>query len=193
LATTLDELLQSIHPNRTLDQVDARADEAVNSFPLEAATIADWDDFRRCLSRFLAHVENYVLRLSAYPTISHEFSWSRCTRLLMKAYGPNGEKAALDMARTGVQGGLYAVLKAMASHIEAEYAGNEITARVHTYWNSLSAEEKWAAATKYLAEYGHLLPTDLTEASAARLRADFPSVLEQHPRLLRRFGRVGRY
>lgn len=193
MATTLDELLNSIHPSRTLDQVDVRADEAVNLFSMAAATIADWDEFRRCLSRFLAHVENRVLRLASYPAISHDFSWSRCTSLLMKAYGPSGEKAAFEMSRTGVQGGLHAVLRNMALHVAAEYAGNEITARVHTYWNSLSAEEKWAATTEYLAAYGHLLPTDLTEASAARLRANFPRVLEEHPHLLRRLGRVGRH
>ena len=45
---------------------------------------------------------------------------------------------------------------------------------------------------EYLKKYGHLLPSELTEGSAARVRANFPKVLAQHPKILQKTRRLGR-
>ena len=52
------------------------------------------------------------------------------------------------------------------------------------YWNGLSLPEKLAAPDEYLREFAHLLPEELVDGSAARVRADFPKVLEEHVRLV---------
>ena len=188
----LDDLLESIGHQRALDLTMARADQAINSFDATAVQITDWDAFRTCLARFYQHMETTVLCLSAPMNAPLEFYWGRCVRPLLAAYGINGEKAAFEMARTGAEGGLYVVLKAIAHQMAEEYAGNEISARILTYWNSLSVDEKLAAPREYLARFGQLLPGELTEGSAARIRANFPKVLEQHPRLMRDLSRTVR-
>jgi hypothetical protein len=66
------------------------------------------------------------------------------------------------------------------------YAGNEISARVSHLWIQLSMEEQFQMIDEYLSKYGHLLPSELTEGSAARVKANFVKVLEEHPRLVRR-------
>lgn len=192
MSTKLDRLLDSIHPHRTLDVVDARTDEAVNTFHANTAVITDFNDFRACLIKFLNHVETRVLRLSHHPDAAASFHWGRCVQLLLQEYGTHAEQTTFEIVRTGNEGGLYAVLKALAKRIAIQYAENEISARVWTYWNSLSVSEKLAASTEYIAKYGHLLPSELTEGHAARLREGLPKVLEQHPQLLRRLGRIGR-
>lgn len=192
MPSQLDRLLDYIHPTRTLDEVDQRADEAINAFTALAAQITEWDSFRVCLIRFLHHTDAQLLRLRRSCPMGTDFDWGRCCQVLLRAYGPNGEKAAFEMARTGNDGGLYAVLKTMARYMAEQYVDNEISAKVGFYWNRLSVEERWAACDEYLAKYGHLLPSELTEGSATRLRANLPKVLEEHPRLLRRLQRVGR-
>ena len=121
-----------------------------------------------------------------------DFDWGRCTQILMRAYGSNGEKAAFEMARTGNDGGLYAVLKKMANSMAEQYIENEVSAKVSFYWNGLTVDEMLKAADEYLSKYGHLLPSELTEGSAGRIRANMPKVLQEHPRLLQRLGRIGR-
>jgi len=192
LRAKLERLLHSIDPSRTLDRVDSRADEAVNTFPMNTGSISQWVGFRDCLIRFVTHMETHVLRLPGYPEASVEFHWGRCVRLLLEEYGVNGDKAAFEMVRTGTEGGLHSVLRAMARRIATQYAKNEITARIGTFWNNLSPQEQLEASTLYLAQYGHLLPSELTEGSAARLRANFPRVLEEHPHLLGRLRRIRR-
>lgn len=193
MTTELDRLLDHIHPSHTLDQVDVRVNEALNTFNVGKSVIDQWEDFRDCLVRFLAHLETRVLRSHAYPEAPPDFSWGRCARLLLDEYGLNGEKAAFEMARTANDGGLYTVLKAVARGIARQYSRNEISSRVNTFVNGLTVDERLAVSQEYLDKFGHLLPSELTEGSAARLRANFRSVLEEHPYLMRRLGRIGRY
>ncbi len=192
MTMTLDQLLASIDPERTWEEAAARVDEAVNSYPHRSARLDRWDDFRVCLIDFMRHVEASVLHIPAMPQASLDFEWGRCVRILSNEYGVNGEKAAFEMARTGNEGGLYAVLKRVAGHIAQHYGGREVAGRAGTWWDELSVEEQLAAIEEYLAKYGHLLPAELTEGSAVRVKANFPKVLQEHSQMLQRMRRVGR-
>ena len=190
--TNLDKLLESIDPAQTLDQVSARIDDALNSFLTESGIIKDWDEFRKLVTTFFRHIENYVLRIHTFRSPDPDIDWGRCCRLLIKKYGINGEKAAFEMVRTGTQGGLYKVLKEIAEQMTEEYAGNEISARISHFWNALSTDEQIEIIEEYIDKYGHLLPSELTERSAARIKVNFPKVLNEHPRLVKRMRNVGR-
>jgi len=188
----LDRLLQELDPEHTIEQTFRRADRAINSFPMRQGLITDWDAFTHCLAEFVVHVESYILDLSDPVRSSFDFEWGRATRILMKVYGRSGEKAAFEMARTGNEGGLYRVLKAVAMRIADELSKNEISGRVNDFWQSHTPEEVLAASGQYLAKYGHLLPSEMTESSAGRIRGSFLKVLENHPKLVQRLRRVGR-
>lgn len=192
MQTKLDKLLCSISPEGAIEDVFNRANEAINTFHTETVQIVEWDHFRHCMSEFLRHVEACTLRLSGPVKASSDFYWSRCAYVLLKIYGSSGEKAAFEMARTGNEGGLNAVLRAVAMHVAQGYAQNEIYAKVSIYWKSLCVDEKLDASSEYIAKYGHLLPSELTEGGAGRIRANLPKVLKEHPRLVQRIRRVGR-
>jgi hypothetical protein len=192
MTTNLDMLLESIDPSRTYDQVSARVDEAVNDFAMHRPIIEDWDEYENYLADFYRHIETVVLRMGSGVPDSREYYWGQCANLLNKAFGPSGFKAAFEMVRTGKEGGLYQVLKTVADLIAEKYAQNEIFARISHYWESLTLDEKLAAPDEYLSKYGYLLPPELTEGSAARLRANFPKVLEEHPKMIRQMRRIGR-
>ncbi len=191
MSTVLEQLLADIDPSRTYDQTFARADEAINTFRFRGAQITDWGAFGACLAEFFAHVEAKMLRLHPSP-VDMDFHGGRCAQLLRHIYGAGGAKAAFEMARTGNEGGLFAVLKTVALRMAEEYSENEISARVGQYWERLSVDEQISATTEYLEKYGHLLPSEMTEGYGARIRANFPKVLAQHPQVLRRTRRLGR-
>jgi len=190
MKTKLDELLNSIDPARTLDQVSERVDEAINSFQLKSGTTKSWDVFKTVLTSFFCYTESFILQIHPPRRPHPDIDWGRCCRLLMKEYGSNGEKAAFEMVRTGSEGGLYAVLKAVAKRMMDEYAGKEIPARIAHFWQNLSVDEQIEATEEYLDKYGHLLPSELTEGSAARIRFNFIKVLEEHPNLNKRMRNV---
>ena len=195
MTTKLERLLESIHPTRTIDEVSRRMDQAVNSFQAGSSRITDWREFEKCIARFMVHLQNHVLRLRKPRHLTEEYieyDLHHGFMVLQKLFGKNGEKAAFEMARTGNEGGLYGVLRKFARRTVEGYAADEIAARVGDYWNNLSTEEKLDAPREYLRQYGHLLPSELTEGSAAGIRAFFPKVLKEHPRIIKGLRRIGR-
>jgi len=193
MPTKLEQLLAKIDPEVTLDKTSALADKAMNTFSFGPGQISNRNEFEKCLTDFFCHVDTNVLGASKSFNSEHcSFQWGRCGILLSHIYGHNAENTAFDMARTGKSGGLYAVLKAIALRMAEEYAENEIAAIIGDYWKKLSPDEQFTAADEYLEKYGHLLPSELTEASAARIRTNFTGVLENHPKILQKTRRLGK-
>lgn len=191
MMTRLDYLLNSLDP-RITDATNRRVDEAMNTFRCPVQ-VTRFPDFVSILTRFFLHLEASILNVAGgMPDMGMDFHWGRCVRMLVKAYGHNGEKAAFEISRTGKEGGLYGVLKKVGQVLADEYIDNEIKARIGSYWSSLSVEGKLAAGQEYLEKFGHLLPEELTEGSAARVRANLPDALQQHARMLRDLRRIGR-
>ena len=193
MQTELDRLLNSISPEETIVETFNRANEAINTFHPKSVLIEDWDEFRDCMTEFRRHVDNYSFRLRRRIDVSTDYYWSLCAHALLRVYGSSGEKTAFEMARTGKDGGLNAVLRAVATHVAEGYAKAEIRAKVSAYLNSLSNDQQLAASAEYLAKHGHLLPSEMTEKSAARIHANFSKVLEKHPWLILEIHEVGRY
>ena len=192
MPTKLEQLLAEIDPKLTLDKTSALADSAINTFSFDSGQITDRDEFENCLTDFFCHVDSNVLGVSQSFNSEHrDFQWGRCGILLSHIYGHNGENTAFDMARTGKSGGLYAVLKAIALRMAEEYAENQIGALIGEYWKKLTLDERFAASDEYLEKYGHLLPSELTEDNAVRIRANFRQVLEKHPEIIRKIRRLG--
>ena len=193
MPTKLEQLLEKIDPKLTLDKTSALADNAMNTFSFGSGQMTDRKEFEDCLTDFFCHVDSNVLGVSKSFNSEHrDFQWGRCGILLSHIYGHNCENTAFDMARTGKSGGLYAVLKAIALRMAEEYAENQTGALIGEYWKKLTLDERFAAPDEYLEKYGHLLPSELTEDSAVRIRANFPKLLAQHPEIIRKIRSLDR-
>ena len=192
MQTELDRLLAFIGPEITIVETFNRANEAVNTCGIDTGRIESWDEFTYCMAEFLRHLDFCILRLYKPVDISSEYYWSRCNQVLCRIYGPSGQKAAFEMARTGNESGLYGVLKAVAMQVAEDYSKNEIAGKVSAYLNSVSYDKQLDASSEYISKYGHLLPSELTEGSAARIHANFRKVLQDHPRMLLQLHNVGR-
>ncbi len=191
--TKLDRLLSSIEPERTIDRVARLVDEAINKFLPGPEQIQQFDGFVAYIICFCRFVETTVLGLrNGAPQASRDYDLGRCTHIISEAYGAQEFRTAFEIARTGNEGGLYAVLRKLGEVFAKEYTQNEIAARIWAYWNGLSLAEKLAAPDEYLSKYGHLLPSEITEGYAVRIRTNLPKVLQEHARMMQRLRRVGR-
>ena len=192
MASKLERLLRDIHPARTIDETYRRADEAVNSFRIATGRLKDRHEFRKLMTRLFVHIECSVLKIRPARNVHPSLDWSRCCAVLRRAYGAQGEYVAIQRALSGHEGGLFSVTRDLASNMAEEYAQTEISARVATYWDGLTVDERLEASREYLDLWGHLLPADVTEGGAARLRAFFPRFLEKHPSMVHSLSMVGR-
>ena len=192
MSTKLEQLLARIDPKETLDSTSALADKAMNTFSFGPGRITDRKEFEDYLTDFFCHVDSNVLKFSkSFNSANRNFQWGRCRTILSHIYGDNGMMTAFDMARTGKAGGLYAVLKAVALRMAEEYAENRIGGIISDYWKKLTLDEQLSVTDEYLERYGHLLPSELAEGSAVRIRANFPKLLAQHPEIIRKIRRLG--
>jgi len=193
MTTKLESFLQSIDPARNMEEVSRRVDQALNSYRMGKGIIHNWDEFKLLVSKFCSHIESVVLRMPHAIFFNPDIYWGRCCRIFMKEYGGSaGERAAFEIARTGTEAGLLSILRLVGKRMGEEYARQEISARISHFYGGLTADEKLAVCEEYLEKYGHLLPSELTEAGAVRLKANFTKVLEEHPHLMMRLREIGR-
>lgn len=187
MKTRLERLLGNIEP--VPDRIDRVVDSALNTFPLATAIIADWDQYRQCLARFLCHVECTILGVPGRAT-NVDFDVDRCWHLLRKEYGASAPQAAFEAVRAGSEGGLRQVLRSVAELFSRDYAENLIGVAVEAYWSNRGPSAVLADAKEYIHRYDHILPGEISEGSAARIPANFRKVLKQHPFLIRRLCRT---
>jgi len=188
MTTRLEKLLKEIDPYRLIREIYSRMNSALRTFSYGYLTIRNWQEYENYLAKFFCYIENITLRVKmpVHPTIHYQ----RCIRFLNEEFGPNGEKIAYKMAKTGVNGGLFAVLNIIAKRLAEFYTRNTIRAFVDRYWNKLSYNQRIAAAKEYRKKYGHLIPSDYTEGSPAFLAANLQKILEEHPFMIERIRQV---
>lgn len=192
MKTKLCKLIDSINPAHSLDRISNLVDNAVNSFRVRRGAVQSREEFETILINFFCHIENVVLKINPQRLPHPDIDWGRCTNMLRKEYGPNGDITAFEIAKSGTEGGLYSVLKAVARHMADEYAGNYIGSYINDFWDALSVDEKLAVSKEYLDKYGHLIPSELMEGGAVRVRAFFWKVLEEHPKIVQKLRNVNR-
>ncbi|MFH1614966.1 MAG: hypothetical protein ABIG61_07770 [Planctomycetota bacterium] len=188
----LDILLESISLERVVEETYNRANEAIGSFNFGRAKIETWEEFKCCMAGFRKHLDEKMLKLKKPLDVQLTEYWKYCIGPLLKVYGNNGDVTAFTIANTGNEGGLYAVLKAFAMYKAEEYTKNEISGRVYSYWQGLSAAEKVEAAGEYLSKYRHIIPSELFESGSPTLIDNFWQVLEKHPFVVQTLHKAGR-
>lgn len=185
--TRLERLVRDLAPERTIYPVARRVDEAINTFPVKPPLITRYEDFVEYIVALCRHIEAAILCLpEGHSAMDKAFEPKRYLPVLTRAYGNEGIKAAFEIARTGKEGGVYAVIKRVGEVLGKECVDNIVVVSVWSYWNSLSVEDKYSAVDEYLARYAYLWPSELTEGCAGRMRANFPKFLQQHPRMIER-------
>lgn len=192
LKSKLDRLLVSIDPSKTIDITMKRADKALNSFSLDHSLLGNVGGVKNILVKFFRHTENIMLKIPGFSPTNMQMEWHRCYESLKAVYGENALRHIYHIAKTGVDGGLYGVLKNQARQMAYEYAKNEIKAKVRSVWNSLSVEEKLCFADAYIEKYKSILPSELTETNGVVIKANFISVLDKHPEMINRFRNIMR-
>jgi len=155
------------------------ADRAVNEAAV-GGLVASFAEFADILVRVIILVQKYVLKAQNPVEGGREFYLDAAFRVLIKKLGPNGEKAAFEMARTGKQGGIYDVIKLVAYGYTDILFENEARAKVGIIWEKLCNEDKLKTMALYLQEFGDLWPDEMTENGATRIKFNFPRVLQLH-------------
>ncbi len=182
----LDSLLALIDPVNSIYETERRVDDAMNSFNASSGSISDMDSFEDLLGIFYWHVESYILDVRNMVNPNPDYTKGVARNVITNIYGNGGMKTAFEIARTGVEGGLYQILKDFAKQRAQYYNNKGIGIRVNGFLNNLSFDEQLEIVVEYKKRFGHVLPAEIMESSDAYVVTMLHNILENHPDLITR-------
>ena len=174
------------------DEVGHRVDEAFNSGPAVPAVVTEWHDYVNRVASFYWHLERTILGVSDLEIGDIDWHAGKAWHLLRGELGEHALQAGFERARTGSGGGMLSILRLVARLMGERCGRAQVGGAVGLYWRDQSADELLQDSKEYVRVYGHLLPGEMTERGAVRVRANFYKVLEQHPFMMRRMREAGR-
>lgn len=190
MATKLDAFLDTISSSEIIDKTQEAADKALTSFHFCQGSIKSRDEFEQLMADFYCNVESHILGLKKTRSTNLSMDWQRCSDLLSKKYGMRGGKAAFDIAISGVEGGLYGLLKFVAESLANQFAENWVKCRVSAFWDDLSSKERISVSAEYMQKFNHILPASIKDENPHLFAANFYKFLEYHPEMLKRLKNI---
>ena len=161
------------------------ADRAINAVNV-GGLVDSFKQFKNILIEVIVLVQKNVLKVQRPIEGAQDFYLDAAFRVLQKEYGPNGEKAAFEMSRTGKDGGVNAVIRSIAYGYTDVLFENETKAKVGIIFEQMSDNDKFAVMNEYIKEFGHLWPDELIENGALRLKINFLKTLHLHIEYIRK-------
>ena len=183
--TEFSRFLDKIQANQYNDELHYRANQALNNFPCPSV-VTNREQFEDCITRLADQVYGYILNGPPGMPLQPELGRQMAYEALKDLYGPHGMRKAMIMAHTALEGGMTRVLTDIAKQIVRDRAKKSITAAVNLFLGSLSPTQTEQVAQEYLARFGHLLPSELTEKNGVMLGIKIKEVLIEHPALMQR-------
>ncbi|MBN1551695.1 hypothetical protein JW979_09505 [bacterium] len=187
MASNLDRLLDQINPSCTINVVEQHINQALAGYYRQKNTITTWDNYRETLAEFMRQARNVALQMPPSSGQDIDMNFHEAISLLRQEYPGNTVQTVFDIMQTGAEGGIYAIFRTLSRLLAEQYAQNEINARVLDFWNNLSTEEKIAIPDEYITKFKDILPAEIVNGTAIRVRASFWKVLQDHPRMIKRF------
>jgi len=188
MATKLEAFLIEISPEATFDKVQKVAESALNSFSVKAVIPETWEDFRETMGEFFCLLDSMLLGINR--PMDFEMDWGRCSSLLHQRGGPRGDREAFKIAQTGTGGGLYEIMKFVASAFSQQVADSWIRVKIGKFWNELSADERVSVPLEYLNKFQSILPPEILEQNPSVFSAHFYQFLEHHPQMMQQLRKI---
>ena len=102
------------------------------------------------------------------------------------------EHFAFEIALSGIDGGLYGLLKLVASKTAAQYSRNTIRAHISEFFGGgMPYKKMMAVASEYKKRFGRYLPSRYSRGNVALIAADLYKILEEHPFMIHRMRQIG--
>ena len=190
----LAELLTKIDPSTYRDRLTREVNEAMSRFDGFEPVIIDFWECDEFLYRFFKYLVATCIHRSTdlADESDHRFYAKEYNQIIGRIFPRGGVKAAFEVAKIGVEGGLYGICKKMADEVVDFYAWRITAGYVHEFLKDMSYEEKRAAAKEYAETFGEWLPPEWTATDGLRIEMHLAEVLKEHPHLVGRLRQVVR-
>ncbi len=178
--SSLEELLETIDPSRTYDVFRRRFDEALRTFPFQSFRVNDWASCDLFVASLFARINTVLLQGASDNNLDLGLVTFR--NVFRSMYGDRPERLLYERIIHGHDSGMNGFVRDAIDAAVEFCAAVPIANRVDEYIDSLSNDEYDTAARYYLAKWGHLLPSEITDRGLPRFAPLLRQFLKQHPR-----------
>lgn len=179
MSEIIEELKNLTSPGY-IEKMHVGVDKAINAVAVSGATVGSFSQFEQIVIEVIWLVHKYELKVQKPVEGADEYYLSIGFNVLQQKYGPHGEKASFEMARTGKNGGINAVIRMLAYGYTDTLFENKAKAKIGVLWRKLNPDEMLAVMDEYVRLFGDMWPKEMTEGKALRLKVNFPKTLELH-------------
>ena len=189
--TRLERYMQQLAPAVSIDPVHRRVDEALRTLPASVGgAVRNYLAFADRSVLLWWHIEPYLLDIANFPRREASDAWYQCRLVYRAIYGSEGDKAGYEIVANNVEGGWRKVAHAFAHKMADDFIEQQVGMSASAWWSLLSTPDRHAAADEFLLKWGYLLPGELTEHSAARVRAYLPEYLKRVPEMFQKLQQI---
>jgi len=191
-------VLRNILRNVDIEQSEATlsrlADEAIMALPMRSARAQSASELRNAAIALWRNIHTRIFGLAPdSDALTDDHAWQRCVTLLNAIHkSPRGYQAAVEIACSGVERGLYGVMNKLAARILESHQTARIRAGAEAMTATLSLAEQLEVVQEYCERFREILPPEILRQTPAELVPKFPRILEKHPQMIATFRRIGR-
>ena len=142
MSTKLEQLLEKIDPKNTIDVSEKRINNVIASIQRSSNTVSSFEEYQDCLAEIVQVGRKAVLNLPFFKLDDKDIDFGEAIRFLSKEYPGDTIQIVYSIMLSGAEGGVYQIMKALASVMAEEYTQNQITANVVECWDNLTLKEK---------------------------------------------------
>lgn len=177
-----NRMLELLNEENINNVVSIKHDLAREQYLVTKRMVASFNEFNEEVTRFV----QYQLRATqGHPTMPTYMASSQGMAIVERAFhGIGGIEGAFEIARTGIRGGLRAVIDAIFTYLKREEEERYIDYVLRTEVDPLSFDDRTALMQAYLNRFRHNFPQGVRVPTAVELAANYSGIIRMHAELL---------
>ena len=171
----LNNMLRDLDETLIAQEIELKVDIALKRFPVSAPLAASYPDAERLVAAFY----QYLMREMFGAAVSDAMARGFVSLLLARAF-PAGIEDAADMATTGVQGGVLALLEKVAEAIKHQLVEQYVSGTISGGVDLSSWDDRVNLMDAYVFRFAANVPPGQRLKAAQELASHAEEVVKNH-------------
>jgi len=174
----LSRMLEQLDEIHLSEVVGRHHDQARERYILTRHTVGTYEEFHEEITRF---VQYQLHATQGNPAVPRYIASSEAVNIIERAFTSiGGQEGAFEIARTGIRGGLRAVIDALYQAMKKQDEEAYIEYVLRTEVDPLSFEDRTSLMQAYLNRYRNNLSQNMRVPTAYELASNYEAIIRMH-------------
>ena len=178
----LNRMLELLNEENITNEISRKHDIAREQYKVTKPTISSFNELNEEVTRFI----QYQLRATqGHPAMPQYMASSQGMAVIDRTFNSiGGIEGAFEIARTGIRGGLRAVIDTLYEYLKRQEEESYIDYVLRTEVDPLSFDDRTALMQAYLNRFRHNFPQGARVPTALELAGNYAGIIRMHADLI---------